>query len=97
MKQQLSEEYMVNRIKAATTNKPQNTTQEAYATHAKTGKRTKKHDTRKEQKQICVRALLTENYRHAKKEHCREVRQTHKMATTRRAQGQGKVASINHT
>jgi hypothetical protein len=32
--QQLSEEDTVNRIKASTANKPQNATQEAYATHA---------------------------------------------------------------
>jgi hypothetical protein len=35
MEQQLSKEDTVNRIKAATTNEPQNTTQETYATHAK--------------------------------------------------------------
>jgi hypothetical protein len=75
--QQLSKEDTVNRIKAATTNEPQNTTQEAYATHAKPGTRTKKHhktgsksdakhDTGKEQRRICVIALLTENYRQAK-------------------------------
>jgi hypothetical protein len=88
--QQLSEEDRVNRTKAATTNEPQNTTQEAYATHATTGTRTKKHNTGKEQRRICVRALLTENYRQAK-EHCREVRQTRKLATTRRAQGRGRT------
>jgi hypothetical protein len=69
--QQLSKEDTVNRIKAATTNEPQNTTQEAYATHAKPGKKTKKHDktgsesnakhdTGREQRRICVIALLTE-------------------------------------
>jgi hypothetical protein len=94
MEQQLSEEYPVHRIKAATTNKPQNTTQEAYTTHAKTGTRTKKHVTKKEQRRICVRALLTENYRQAK-EHCREVRQTRKMPTTRQAQGQGRTRETN--
>jgi hypothetical protein len=78
---------------------PQNTTQEAYATHAKPGTRTKKHDktgsednakhdTRIEQRQIFVRALLTENYRQTK-EHCWEVQQTGQIETTRRAQGQG--------
>jgi hypothetical protein len=55
MEQQLSKEDTVNRIKAATTNEPQNMTQETYATHAKTGTRPMKHDTRKEQRQICVR------------------------------------------
>jgi hypothetical protein len=99
--QQLSKEDTVNRIKAATTKEPQNTTQEAYATHAKLGTRTKKHDktgnesdakhnTGKEQRQICVMALLTENYRQAKG-HCPKVQQTRKMATTRRAQGQGRT------
>jgi hypothetical protein len=98
-KEQLrSKEDTVNRIKAATTKEPQNTTQEAYANYAKPGTRTKKHDktgsesdakqdTVKEQRQICVIALLTENYRQAK-EHCRKVQQTRKMATTRHAQGQ---------
>jgi hypothetical protein len=79
--QQLREEDTVNRIKASTTNEPQNTTQVAYATHAKPGTRTKKLDTGKEQRRICVIALLTENYRQAN-EHCRKVRQTRKMATT---------------
>jgi hypothetical protein len=99
--QQRSKEDMVNRIKTATTTEPQNTTQEAYATHAKPGTRTKKHDktgskgnakhdTGKEQRQICVIALLTENYRQAK-EHCWKVQQTRKMATTRQAQGQGRT------
>jgi hypothetical protein len=88
--QQLSEEDTVNRIKGATTNKPQNMTQEAYATHTKLGTRTKKHDTGKEQRRICVRALLTENYRQAK-EHCRKVWPTRKIATTRQAQGQGRT------
>jgi hypothetical protein len=99
--QRLSKEDTVNRIKASTANKPQNATQEAYATNAKPWTRTKKHDktgsksdakhdTEKEQRQICVIALLTENYRQAK-EHCRKVRQTRKTATTRQAQGQGRT------
>jgi hypothetical protein len=99
--QQLSKEDTVNRIKAATTKEPQNTTQEANATHAKPGTRTKKHDktgsksnakhdTGKEQRRICVIALLIENYRQAK-EHCRKVQKTRKMATTRRAQEQGRT------
>jgi hypothetical protein len=98
---QRSKEDTVNRIKAATTTEPQNTGQQAYATHTKPGTRTKKHDktgsegeakhdTGKEQRQLCVIALLTENYRQAK-EHCQKVEQTRKMATTRRAQGQGRT------
>jgi hypothetical protein len=90
MEQQLNKEDTVNRIKAATTNKPQNTTHETYATPAKPGTRPMKHNTGKEQRGICVRALLTGNYRQAK-EHCNGVRQTLKMATTRRAQGQGRT------
>jgi hypothetical protein len=88
--QQLSKEDTVNRIKASTTNEPQNTTQEAYAPLKKPGTRTKKHETGKEQRQICVRALLTENYRQGK-EHCQQVRQKRKMATTSQAQGQGRT------
>jgi hypothetical protein len=72
MEQQRSEEDTVNRIKAATTNEPQNTTQETYATQAKPGTSPIKHDTGKEQRRICVRALITENYRQAK-EHCNGV------------------------
>jgi hypothetical protein len=66
MEQQLNKEDTVDRIKAATTNEPQNTTQETYATHAKPGTRPMKHNTGKEQRGICVRALITENYRQAK-------------------------------
>jgi hypothetical protein len=90
MEQQRSKEDTVNRIKAATTNEPQNTTQETYATHAKPGTSPIKHDTWEEQRRICVRALITENYRQAK-EHCNGVRQTRKEATTTRAQGQGRT------
>jgi hypothetical protein len=42
--QQRSKEDTVNRIKAATITEPQNTGQQAYATHTKPGTRTKEHD-----------------------------------------------------
>jgi hypothetical protein len=73
MEQQLKKVDTVNRIKAATTNEPQNTTQETYATQAKPETRPMKHDTGKEQRGISVRAIITKNYRQAM-EHCNGVR-----------------------
>jgi hypothetical protein len=110
--QQLSEKDTVNRIKASTTNEPQNTTQEAYATHAKPRTRTKKHDktgsesnakhnTGKEQRRICAIALLKENYRQARG-NCRKVRQTRQIGNNKTSSGtekntMNKVTTINHT
>jgi hypothetical protein len=91
MEQQLSEEYTRSTGSKRQQQTNHKTRHKRRMQHTqKMGTRTKKHNNGKKQRRICVRALLTENYRQAK-EHCWEMRQTRKMATTRRAQGQGRT------
>jgi hypothetical protein len=96
--EQRNKEDTVNRIKRATTTKPQVTGKQACATHIKQGTRTTKHDkwgnkvdakhdTGKEERQLCFIALLMEKYKNAK-EHCRKTEPTGKRETMRQAKGQ---------
>jgi hypothetical protein len=100
--QQLSKEDTVNRIKAATTKEPQNRTQEAYTTHTKT--KDKDEETRQNRKQkrrkIRNREGAETNLCHSptnrklqagKGTLPESAANTHKMAKTRRAQGQGRT------